>query len=171
TPRALTWSGGLIVLGVALFLLPLLPTLAQSPPPGRPSPEEELRRAEAAAQQAAANLEQARAQVNQARQQANRMAGDHQPNQDVTQRLVTGNETCLRCHADAHAVPNPKAKDQVGEAHSAVIRLAAEVQKQQAALHETENKLHDAMRKLEEQTRPAGERRLPEVGRPGRGPG
>ncbi|HEY1859671.1 MAG TPA: M56 family metallopeptidase, partial [Gemmataceae bacterium] len=67
TPRALTWSGGLIVLGVAAFMLPMLPTLAQGPPPGRSAPDDDLKGAEADLQQAAARLEQAKAQADQAR--------------------------------------------------------------------------------------------------------
>ena len=53
TPRALTWSGGLIVLAVAAFMLPMLPTIAQQELPRRDFNEDEvLRRAEASGRDA-----------------------------------------------------------------------------------------------------------------------
>ncbi len=84
TPRQLTRAGVLAVLGLALLLLPVLPTTADEPPPERreqpnrpaqrqPNPDE-LDRARAELRRAQAELQERMAQVRQAEQRMRELA-------------------------------------------------------------------------------------------------
>jgi bla regulator protein blaR1 len=156
TPRALTWSGGLIVLAVAAFMLPLLPTLAQQEPPRRgPSSEEEVKRAEAALRQAAANLDQARAQAEKARSDAeqvrsrkNKADADNE-DREPRQRIAT-NDACMRCHREPNQATGQKLDGKAQDLHEAIVHMSAAVQEHRAHLREMETELKRATAKLVE---------------------
>jgi len=62
TPRALTWTGLLVVLGLGAFLLPVLPTWAQDDPFGKRAKEEKAAK-EAEERERAANQDKGRAEI------------------------------------------------------------------------------------------------------------
>jgi len=165
TPRGLTWSGAFLVLGVAAFMLPMLPTLAQSPPAqprGGSSSEDEVRRAEEQLQKAKARLEEAREKEKKKRDE-----------NDVTRKAgVMKNDVCLRCHVNPHAAKN-ETKDRFENLHDAIIKLSNAAEDQRAALRATEEQLEAILRKFEEQTRSKDDKgpRGPDGPRPGTRPG
>jgi predicted metal-dependent hydrolase len=177
TPRALTWSGGLVVLAVAAFMLPMLPTLAQQELPRRgSSSDEEVKRAEAALQQAAANLEQARAQAEKARSDAEQVRGRknkadvENEDRDPRQRIAA-NEACMRCHREPNKATGLKLDGKTQELHEAIVHMSASVQEHRAHLKEMETELKRATAKLVElsQTGQKGFRDTGEVEKPERG--
>jgi hypothetical protein len=174
TPRALTWSGGLIVLAVAAFLLPMLPTIAQQELPRRESnQDEDLRRAEAALQQqAAAQLEQARAQAEPAKAQADqprgrRNKGEPDNGERTSPQGIAANEACMRCHGDPRVIAGRKLSGETEEMHESIVQLSAAVQEHRARLREMEAKLKQATAKFVEMSPPA-EPRFGDVGDIGR---
>jgi hypothetical protein len=176
TPRGLTWSGAILVLGVAAFMLPMLPTLAQGPPPssrGGSSPEDDVKRAEDDLQKARARLEQA--QRDRAREGEQKKRAE----MDATMKPGIRNDVCLRCHVNAHMDIPEKigTKDRFENLHDMIIKLTATAEHQRAALKDTEAQLEATLKQFEEQSRSKDERgsgdrdpRRLEGPQPGKGP-
>jgi beta-lactamase regulating signal transducer with metallopeptidase domain len=144
TPRGLTWSGALLVLGLAAFMLPMLPTLAQSPPPaqrGASSPDDDVRRAEDDVQKARARLEQAQRDLRK-----------KQETSEKAMKPEMRNEVCLRCHVNPHPAIN-EGKERFENLHDEIVKLSATADEQRAALRVTEGHLQAAMKKLDELSR------------------
>jgi beta-lactamase regulating signal transducer with metallopeptidase domain len=163
TPRVLTWSGALLVLGVAAFMLPILPTLAQAPPPesrSGPAPEDDVKRAEDELQKARARLEQAQRELRKKQETSER-----------TMKPGARNDVCLRCHVNVH-FDMSEAKDRSENLHDDIIKLSAMAEEQRAALSATEAKLEATLKKFAELTRSRDDKgpRRPDP-RPGPGPG
>jgi beta-lactamase regulating signal transducer with metallopeptidase domain len=144
TPRGLTWSGALLVLGLAAFMLPILPTLAQAPPPASrsgPAPEDDVKRAEDELQKARARLEQAQRELRKKLETSER-----------AMKPGPRNDVCLRCHVNVH-FDMSEAKDRSENLHDDIIKLSAMAEEQRAALSATEAKLEATMKKFAELTR------------------
>jgi beta-lactamase regulating signal transducer with metallopeptidase domain len=164
TPRGLTWGGALLVLGVAAFMLPMLPTLAQTPPGqqrGDSSPEEDFKRAQEALQRAKSRLEQA--QVDRAKKRE-----DH----EAAARSEMRNDVCLRCHQNLRPEKS-EAKERFENLHSEIVKLTTTLEHQRAEVKTTEARLQAVLKKLDELTRSkeARDPQRPESPRPETRPG
>jgi beta-lactamase regulating signal transducer with metallopeptidase domain len=166
TPRTLSWGGGLVVLAVALFVLPLLPTFAQDTIPPAEDPQltadDEVQRAEQEVQKATQRLKEAKL----ARLKHSTIAAD----------MTLKREECLRCHVEAVTVhahlalldpDGDKPDADLSDTHDAVVKLMAEVQQQRAQLQASEAKLEALMKRLDDlakrkaPTRPGGADKRP----------
>jgi hypothetical protein len=149
TPRALGWFGFLGVLGLAIFMLPIMPTAAQEKAPPEVNQEraqEEVRKAEAQLKQAIQALETVK------RTEAEK---------GTKKKIAVNENLCLRCHEAGFTVPKDMIHEKVDltsgtwnvDPHGDVVKLMAEIEKLKESLHVTEARLKEAMKALEEQTR------------------
>jgi beta-lactamase regulating signal transducer with metallopeptidase domain len=140
THRGLTWGGALLVLGVAAFMLPMLPTFAQTPAPttrGDSSPEDEVKRAQDALQKAKARLDQARD-----------VEAKKKGELDAVRTPAMRNDACLHCHQNPHGGLKMEGKDGFDDLHNLVIKLSATLEHQRAEIKATEERLKEVMKKL-----------------------
>jgi beta-lactamase regulating signal transducer with metallopeptidase domain len=165
TPRGLTWSGVVLVLGVAAFMLPMLPTLAQSLPPtqgGGSSPEDDVKRA-------AEELQKAKARLGQAQREREKKTRDEL---DATMKPGLKNDICLRCHQNPHPEIS-EGKERFENLHDEIVKLTTTLEHQRADIKATEAHLQAALKKLDELSRSKEDKRprQPESPPPGGGRG